>query len=121
MPMHAPGKARSAISNSSCRFNAVCGASSRRVDIVVVVGGAGQRDQRVDQFLFQHGLCQVVLCSVIQTPPLGRNVKIVSKPAVWPGKSCNRNAWTTVATTRTASIIAKSLPIHWCGPPRNGK
>ena len=59
--------------------------------------------------------------SLIGMPPRGRS-ESRGRISTGPG-TASRSVyrWSTIATTIAISIIAKSLPMHWCGPPRNGK
>ncbi len=54
-------------------------------------------------------------------PDRGRSVMDASGSTRWPGSSTRRNRRAIAARISTASIVAKELPMHWRGPPPNGK
>ena len=57
----------------------------------------------------------------MRMPGSGRSVTYGVGVTCWPGTSTSRKRWPIAARIRTASIIANALPMHWRGPPPNGK
>ena len=59
--------------------------------------------------------------SLIRIPWRARSVTSGIVSTGCPGTRVNRKRWTTITRMSCASTSAKVLPMHWRGPPPNGK
>ena len=66
------------------------------------------------------GLTRPRAVSVARSARDGRSVIENCGAGTSPGAIVTRQRWTSVASTSTASSIAKLLPMHSRGPPPNG-
>src|SRR5580693_1513871 len=66
-------------------------------------------------------LLEVRNSSTARIPCRGRSVIDASGTTGGPSTRRNRNCWASVARISAVSISATVLPMHWRGPPPNGK
>ena len=79
--------------------------------------GAGD-DHHVDNLAATHRQRRA---RRMRGPGSGRSVTYGVGVTRWPGSMVSRKRWAIAARSRTASIIANPLPMHWRGPPPKGK